>query len=244
MLAIVAGMSVLACGTRTALNLDALAGDGAIDTADGPPGSQACIRLVPHNHRASGSVCPQGRGPGISELKPPCSLDAGIPTNCWQDSDCTSGTNGRCLARQGPMTCMSGCSYDNCSSDSDCPANVPCDCRASESDSAPNGCVTVTGGNCRIDSDCGPCGYCSPTQVNVLCSCPSEALCDGTSKCYAGQTEVPCECGDACGHGYFCHTQRDTCIDDADCGNQGTCNYDTVNKMWSCSVCWPVSIRF
>jgi len=89
-----------------------------------------------------------------------------------------------------------------------------------------------------------PCGYCSPTQVGVLCFCPSEALCDGTSKCYAGQTEVPCECGDACGHGYFCHTQRDTCIDDADCGNQGTCNYDTVNKMWSCSVCWPVSIRF
>jgi hypothetical protein len=66
------------------------------------------------------------------------------------------------------------------------------------------------------------------------------ALCDGTSKCYAGQAEVPCSCGDACGHGYFCHTPRDTCIDDSDCGNQGVCNYDTVNKMWSCSLCWPV----
>jgi hypothetical protein len=59
----------------------------------------------------------------------------------------------------------------------------------------------------------------------------------GTS---SGWQEVPCECGDACGHGYFCHTPRDTCIDDSDCGGDGTCNYDTVNKVWSCSLCWPL----
>jgi hypothetical protein len=51
---------------------------------------------------------------------------------------------------------------------------------------------------------------------------------------------VPCACGDSCGHSYFCHTDSDTCLDDADCGSGGTCNYDTVDQRWECGVCLPV----
>jgi hypothetical protein len=129
-LALAAWGCTAGCGTRTALGTDAHVGDGATGFLDGGDGSQACTASAPQSHRTSGLVCPQQRGPGVSGLAPPCSPDAGVPTNCWQDSDCTAGTNGRCLPSPGPMACMSGCSYDSCSSDSDCPTNIPCDCRA------------------------------------------------------------------------------------------------------------------
>lgn len=236
------GALVVACGTRTSMTVDARARDGGTIISDASTDSRVCGSRVPNNHRVAGSLCPQGRAPGISGLGPSCSPDAGGPTTCRQDSDCAAGRNGRCWGGWERFPCMSECSYDTCSADSDCPANQPCECRASDADSAANTCVS--GGNCRIDSDCGPCGYCSPTQINVLCFCPSTVLCpDGGGACYEGTSsgweEVPCSCGDACGHGYFCHTPRDTCVDDSDC-DDGTCNYDTVNMQWSCSICWPV----
>jgi hypothetical protein len=93
----------------------------------------------------------------------------------------------------------------------------------------------VHGGECRIDADCGPGGYCSPSQVGVLCVCPSPALCD-PGPCGSGS----CACGDACGHAYYCHTSRDACIDDSDCGPEATCNYDKLEKRWTCAFCRPV----
>lgn len=92
--------------------------------------------------------------------------------------------------------------------------------------------------DCTVDDDCLPGRRCSPSQVNVLCFCPVAALCDDSAQCWIGSTPVPCVCGDACGHGYFCHTARDTCNDDSDC-TEGTCNYDWVDESWSCSDCWP-----
>jgi hypothetical protein len=77
----------------------------------------------------------------------------------------------------------------------------------------------------------------------------SAALCiDGGAPCYEGSnvsgpppgngwTEISCLCGDNCGHGYFCHTACDACIDDGDCGDQETCNYDVVKHIWACSEC-------
>jgi hypothetical protein len=105
-------------------------------------------------------------------------------------------------------------------------------------DMGANSCETES--NCRVDSDCGPRGYCSPSQVEAFCMCPSAALCgDSGASCSANGKPVPCECGDACGHGYFCHTRDDTCVDDSDCPD-GTCNYDTVVKRWTCAWCMPV----
>jgi hypothetical protein len=201
---------------------------------------------VPQNHRASGALCPVDRGPG-STTAPYCATDGGPstaavngPRLCAGDADCTAGTNGRCFLNGGPVTdCGTRCSYDACAQDSDCPSNQPCACRASATDTAANTCLT--GGNCRVDDDCGAGGYCSPSQVNNFCFCPSTALCqDGSGSCSAGNQPVPCACGDACGHAYFCHTKRDSCVDDSDCTGGQTCNFDTVNGVWDCATCWPV----
>jgi hypothetical protein len=96
--------------------------------------------------------------------------------------------------------------------------------------------------NCATNADC-PRGFrCSPSQLIANCFCPVTALCDDSGQCFIGTTPAPCVCGDACGHGYFCHTANDTCNDDADC-TQGTCNYNWVDESWSCSDCWPHSIQ-
>jgi hypothetical protein len=93
--------------------------------------------------------------------------------------------------------------------------------------------------NCRVDADCGPGGYCSPSVI-AYCFCPRTELCDSTSMCTANGNPVPCVCGDACGHGYFCHTGCDACTDDSDCAAGQTCNYDTLSHRWECSRCWPI----
>jgi hypothetical protein len=213
---------------------------------DGAGVSDGAGVRVPVNHRASGALCPAGRGPG-STTAPYCSTDGGPstaalndPRVCESDDQCTEGANGRCFLDGGPVTdCGTNCSYDACASDTDCPANEPCQCRASASDPTANSCLT--GGNCRVDADCGPGGYCSPSQIENFCFCPSPALCpDGGTHCYAGQTEVPCSCGDSCGHSYYCHTASDGCVDDGDCPAGETCNYDTVSARWDCATCWPV----
>jgi hypothetical protein len=142
--------------------------------------------------------------------------DAGV-NECGVDSDCSAGTNGRCFSPNGPIAACSptSCSYDQCSSDADCPAGVPCECRPSGGDSEANLCVG--GGNCAVDADCGPHGYCSPGSATDYCSTPI----------------------------YFCHTFADTCMDDNDCspsvsGYSRTCNYDAQGGHFACSeACIP-----
>jgi hypothetical protein len=70
---------------------------------------------------------------------------------------------------------------------------------------AGNTCVT---GNCRVDADCGPGGYCSPSSN-------------------------PTGCGGLAG--YYCHTLADQCIDDGDCtGSLQVCAYSTSAGLWQC----------
>jgi hypothetical protein len=218
-------------------NMEGGAGGAVTGTSVGGQtsgGSNGAVR-IPKNHRPVGSTCPAQRGPSsvsVDGCQNNSAVNNGAYVLCTQDADCTTGINGRCF-EVGPMACMTDCSYDTCFSDSDCPSNQPCECRQSASDSTANQCET--GGNCRIDADCGQGGYCSPSQVNNFCLCPSPALCGPGTSCSPG----PCACGDSCGHGYFCHTPVDTCVDDSDCDG-ATCNYDTVNNRWSCAICWPV----
>ncbi|MDB4981872.1 MAG: hypothetical protein JWM82_2624, partial [Myxococcales bacterium] len=124
----------------------------------------------------------------------------------------TVGLRGRCLQGSGPA-CNTSCSYDQCATDADCPGNTPCSCRSSDSETAPNLCLS--GGNCRIDADCGEGGYCSR-------SVPSDR-CNGHF--------LFCEV--KCGTGYFCHTSKDTCANDTDCGG-GFCGYDLDSQSWAC----------
>jgi len=221
-----------------------LACGGALTTPKGgdDAGADAATdSQIVTNHRAAGAACPQSRGPGAPAPNvETCTSDQFL--DCLQDTDCTAGTNGRCFTG-GPIACLSVCSYDTCASDSDCPDNQPCVCRPSSTDSAANSCVT--GGNCRVDTDCGPGGSCSPSQVNSFCFCPSTALCTPDDVCTActsdgSCTSVPCACGDSCGHAFFCHTPQDDCGNDSDCAGSNTCNYDVLINRWTCAWCVPV----
>jgi hypothetical protein len=153
---------------------------------------------------------------------------------CERDRDCTAGERGRCLASRFP--CVVSCSYDECSRDADCADKTPCECRTSAAVVTPNHCVSAS--NCRVDADCGPNGFCSPSLLDELCACVSVDYCTtigDTSVCSPG----PCACGDSCGHGYFCHTPADTCLDDADCAT-GACNFDLAHQSWLCTGCLPL----
>jgi hypothetical protein len=165
---------------------------------------------TPVNHRAAGAACPQQRGPGM--LPSMCSYDAGPPPGCLKDADCIAGNNGRCMHPDlTPAVCVTACSYDECFTDSDCPSGQPCDCRASAAVSTAN--VCVMGSQCRVDADCGPGGYCSPS---------------------AGYGSF------GCGTAYFCHTAGDTCDNDTDCDGS-KCQYDSMTSHWRCggSMCAP-----
>jgi hypothetical protein len=190
---------------------------------------------VPAYHRQAGSFCPADRGAGVSDIGT-CAQSAVVQIACAKDEDCTAGTNGRCLQGGGPA-CNYWCSYDECSNDSECPGNAPCACRSSAAASAANTCATA--GDCHIDADCGPRGYCSPSQVGSVCACWSESACQpGEGSCYVNGVQVPCVCSGSCGHGYFCHTSKDSCVDDTDC-TDGTCNFDLPSGSWMCALCAP-----
>jgi hypothetical protein len=75
-----------------------------------------------------------------------------------------------------------------------------------------NICLT---GNCRVDADCGPGGFCSPTW-DLACGQSNGVV------------------------GYYCHTPRDTCVDDIDCVDgtkAGYCAWSVDRWRCSYSVC-------
>ena len=191
-------------------------------------------------HRSASSACPQERGAGVSDIPTSCSQSSPL-SRCTRDSDCAAGANGRCLQAGGPA-CDYFCSYDDCAVDSDCTGHVPCACRSSSSDTTANKCAI--GSNCLIDADCGPGGSCSPSLLgsSIDCVCVHQSFCqpDGGG-CFEtgpdGVTKaVPCSCDGTCGHGYFCHTPKDSCLDDSDCApGTGTCNFDLTSKLWMCT---------
>jgi hypothetical protein len=175
------------------------------DCQNGPSPSGTSIR-VPTVHRMTGATCSAERGPGFICADGPVTG----PAQCASDSNCTAGMNGRCSSPEGPLpACTPFCSYDQCQSDADCPAHAPCECR--DSPVSPEANLCVTGGNCAVDADCGPVGYCSPGSLEGLCDHPL----------------------------YFCHTPQDTCTDDRDCppmptGVAQTCNYDAQAGHFAC----------
>jgi hypothetical protein len=199
---------------------------------------------VPMNHRSSAIACTTPRA-AVTPVACGC-LDGGtgsVPQpdgsvclcgSCAQDSDCTQGANGRC--EELSLVPSLSCSYDECATDSDCEGGVPCTCRPTAT--FQNFCQT--GSACATDSDCGPGGYCSPSVLNAGCSCLSTRACgDSGAQCLFNGVPVPCECGDSCAHGYYCHTPCDTCMDDSDCTHVGNCVYDTDDRRWECEYCLP-----
>jgi hypothetical protein len=93
--------------------------------------------------------------------------------------------------------------------DTDCATGQACACHGSPyTFGAGNTCLA---GNCRVDSDCGPGNYCSPSYD--VSSCGSLL-------------------------GYFCHTPNDQCVDDSDCGDfvAGVCAYSAASGSWQCHL--------
>jgi hypothetical protein len=175
---------------------------GVPDAADtGVPDAGDDGGRVPLNHRPDDSQCSQPAAAGN------CMLAMGF--QCSKDSQCTAGTNGRCVENfGGVLTCQ--CTYDTCVHDTDCMAGDLCVCHGSAYTGGDGN--TCMMGNCRVDSDCGAKGYCSPSH--------------GTSGC-GGVT------------GYYCHTATDQCVDDTDCqGGQGpeVCAWSTASSRWQCQM--------
>jgi hypothetical protein len=203
------------------------------------PGNEAAagsggMSRVPAQHRPSAAPdCPVERGSNEPLPPPACSDSSTI--ECEHDRDCVEGNAGRCQRSRFP--CLVQCSYDQCTNDADCARNKPCECRSAPGDTGPNRCLEAS--SCRVDADCGPGGYCSPSLLATFCVCTSVDYCKtlgDTATCSPGA----CSCGDSCGHGYFCHTPSDSCLDDADCSGGTTCNFDLAHLNWICSGCWPV----
>jgi hypothetical protein len=113
---------------------------------------------------------------------------AGQPLACTTSSDCELDDAG--LLYQGG--CREGvCHLDQCLTDDDCSPGTACSCLGDYGGNGwyKNWCLTA---DCRADGDCGDGGVCSPSFAHGPCS------------------EVT--------QGFFCHTPRDTCTTDADCG--------------------------
>jgi len=179
---------------------DGSSDDASSSSSDG--GSDEAGR-VPVNHRPNDDQCMTPEPPGT------CAASLSLVEACLEDSDCVSGTNGRCDETLGIVTCF--CSYDMCTQDTDCPAGQTCACHSSPYNDFSNACVP---GNCRVDADCGPGGYCSPT----ITTDPETTWCGSVG-------------------GYYCHTPNDLCIDDSDCGGGNDfCVYSSTGGRWECML--------
>jgi hypothetical protein len=168
-------------------------GAGGAPPACPPPDTHGTKAKVPVDHRAAAVTCAASdRPPGT------CAQTRGVrPTSaCTRDPDCAAGINGRCqFGSQGSggdsgSDCF--CEYDDCLVDADCHTGGPCQCAPSKDAGATTTRNVCLYGNCRTDADCGE-GYCSPSDSGTNCG------------------------GFRNGHGYFCHTAQDTCVNDADC---------------------------
>jgi hypothetical protein len=188
----------------------AAAGAGGTSTGGrgGPGGGGGAV--VPDHHRAAAAACLPDRSPGS------CPYPDGGPTTgvCVADSACPSSagqTNGRCGPAPRLAACQ--CSYDTCFRDEDCALGGPCLCRtgATADGTAPNYCMK---GNCQVDADCGPGGWCSPTE-------------DFSCGRFSGTV------------GYYCHTPADTCVNDGECATAASptanCRFNPTVGAWACA---------
>lgn len=209
LMAVLAVAALCACGGSTVGVTDAGAEGGS------SPGGGFDAGGIPLQHRPSDTQCSQSP-PGAG-----CPFPGGT---CQTDAQCTSDAaiNGRCVE---PSLNTCTCTYDACAGDADCPTGQTCGCHGSPyAGSSGNAC---TPGNCRIDSDCGARGYCSPSPGTQCGSGPGPALA-----------------------GYYCHTAKDACVNDGDCPTlqspsdpndttSQTCGYSASTGRWQCQ---PVPI--
>lgn len=175
---------------------------GGSSSSSGGSSSSSGSARTPVNHRPNDMQCQTTPAPGNCQF-----TGQGAP--CTMDSQCTAGTDGRCVMLGGPVVSCQ-CTYDACMHDGDCATGSTCVCHGSPYVGGEGN--TCVAGNCRVDADCGPSGYCSPAYDTMSCG---------------GLL------------GYFCHTAGDQCVDDADCQDAGTydyCTYSQTASRWQCGA--------
>jgi hypothetical protein len=182
---------------------------------EGGTGLDGCTRPtpgeVPPEHRPTPPSC----APNTTRPLP----DGGVPS-CTTSADCVAQGYGSCTAGQ--------CVSDACLADGDCQKGYVCACaggveyRRALNGAADGGacqpypvniCVPAT---CRMDSDCGAEGYCSPS--------------------YNG-------CGGL--EGYYCHGPADTCVDATrDCQSCGSnyCIWSSAAGAFTCAFQTCISV--
>jgi hypothetical protein len=207
-------------------------GSSARDGTAGVGGSAGSRAMVtPSEHRATSMVCSAapadaalpGQGYDGSAGNP---ADAGEPAQSYDGSAggsvssddggfcstpdtcpaCANGLQRRCITGGGTLS-HNFCGCDECNSDQDCSPTTVCNCGGTrgQQGSFGNQCIPA---NCRVDSDCGPGGFCSPSWFS-----------------YFGYMVID---------GYYCHTPRDQCLNDADCPTG--CSYYLPGGFWKCFV--------
>jgi hypothetical protein len=144
---------------------------------------------------------------GVHSPPEPTNVPPELHSECKKHADCTGGKNGKCVHGIGMASLYYYCVYDQCDTDANCDASRVCYCLSS----ANARCLLL--GNCRTDGDCGggDYSYCSPSM------------------------------GFDCGgyhsiDSYYCHTPKDTCMDDSDCTGTDYCNFDPYDGRWKCAV--------
>jgi hypothetical protein len=164
------------------------------------------VGRAPDQHRPNADLCAEPAPPGNVSCQNDCTTSPFF--ECSGDADCASkGPSGRCVNGGGPAG--STCTFDTCTSDADCASGETCACHGSPYVShAGSYCVH---GNCRVDADCGNGGYCSPSPASD----------DGNG---------------SFGLGYYCHTPKDFCLNDADCAARGNfaCTFSVAARRWEC----------
>jgi hypothetical protein len=193
------------------LALAACSGKTVESTADAmAPDSGVGPLRHPDTHRP----IPNGCGVSAPEAPSPQTLpdggDLSHDGGCTTDPQCgtSAGIPGHCIVYASGTR---GCNYDECTVDTDCSGrDSVCSCqgqtRGYAGASPGNRCIT---GNCRVDSDCGSNGFCSPSTTGLFY---------GTE-------------------GWYCHTANDECVNPSDCADASAgpnCAFVVETGHWAC----------
>jgi hypothetical protein len=220
-LALGVGVVVLgawACGGTTAVSNDAGA-DGASSSSSGgssggsggSSGGSSSGSGSGSGSSSSGGHVPVNHRPSDAQCTttaPPGDCSFDNPgAACHSDADCSEAGS------SGRCIVPNGpptcfCTWDSCTGDSECKTGQTCACHGSAYTAGVGN--TCAPGNCRVDADCGSGGYCSPSAATNTCGTLS---------------------------GYYCHTPKDQCTNDSDCGSSAPgnmCIYSPSTGYWSC----------
>jgi hypothetical protein len=144
----------------------------------------------PKVHRAEAVACDGVR----ATLDPNILAGQEALASCQQNEDCTEGVNGRCTGNGHDGW---QCTYDLCTTDSDCGNGKVCSCEGGfRTDN--DVCIATT---CNVDADCGD-NFCSPSLgdcghfdkfVTYACHTPEDECIDDED-CTAGSEALPATC--------------------------------------------------